>query len=139
MMSQSRSAAGHANAAARDLSGAARHAAYAAGQAAVVAHVLRLNKVVTLIASNISIPPMMPFILFGALALGHWIFTGERLNLDPADMTRAKALDYLWHWAVGSVLLGAIVGGLGGLVTYVLARIFKARAHRQPPPPAPAG
>jgi hypothetical protein len=38
-MSQSRAAAGAANAAARDLSGAARHAAYAAGQAAVVAHV----------------------------------------------------------------------------------------------------
>ena len=38
-MSQARAAAGHANAAARDLSGAARAAAYAAGQAAVVAHV----------------------------------------------------------------------------------------------------
>ena len=38
-MSQSRMAAGHAQAAARDLSGAARHAAYAAGQAAAVAHV----------------------------------------------------------------------------------------------------
>lgn len=38
-MSQARTVAGHANAAARDLSGAARHAAYAAGQAAAVAHV----------------------------------------------------------------------------------------------------
>ena len=38
-MSQSRMAAGHAQAAARELSGAARHAAYAAGQAAAVAHV----------------------------------------------------------------------------------------------------
>jgi predicted ATPase len=38
-MSQSRAAAGHAQAAARDLSGAARHVAYAAGQAAAVAHV----------------------------------------------------------------------------------------------------
>ena len=38
-MSQSRAAGGHAMAAARDLSGSARHAAYAAGQAAVVAHV----------------------------------------------------------------------------------------------------
>ncbi len=38
-MSQSRAAGGHAMAAARELSGAARHAAYAAGQAAVVAHV----------------------------------------------------------------------------------------------------
>ena len=38
-MTQARSAGGHANAAARDLSGAARHAAFAAGQAGVVAHV----------------------------------------------------------------------------------------------------
>ena len=38
-MSQSRAAGGHAMAAARGLTGAARHAAYAAGQAAVVAHV----------------------------------------------------------------------------------------------------
>jgi hypothetical protein len=38
-MTQARSAAGHANAAARELSGAARHAAHAAGQAGAVAHV----------------------------------------------------------------------------------------------------
>ena len=38
-MTQARTAAGHANGAARDLSGAPRHAAYAAAQAAAVAHV----------------------------------------------------------------------------------------------------
>jgi hypothetical protein len=38
-MTESRSAGGHAMAAARVLSGAPRHAAFAAGQAAVVAHV----------------------------------------------------------------------------------------------------
>jgi hypothetical protein len=38
-MTQARTAAGHANAAARDLSGAARYAAYAAAQAAAVGHV----------------------------------------------------------------------------------------------------
>jgi hypothetical protein len=38
-MSRSREAGGHAIAAVRELSGAARYAAYAAGQAAVVAHV----------------------------------------------------------------------------------------------------
>ena len=38
-MTQARAAGGHANAAARDLRGAARHAAYSAGQAGVVAHV----------------------------------------------------------------------------------------------------
>ena len=38
-MMQSRAAGGHAMGAARDLRGAARHAAYAAGQAGAVAHV----------------------------------------------------------------------------------------------------
>jgi hypothetical protein len=38
-MMEARAAAGHANAAARDLTGPARHAAHAAGQAAAVAHV----------------------------------------------------------------------------------------------------
>ena len=38
-MSQARAAAGAANAAARELSGSARHAAHAVGQAAAVAHV----------------------------------------------------------------------------------------------------
>ncbi len=38
-MTLARTAAGHANAAARDLIGAPRHAAYAAGQAAAVGHV----------------------------------------------------------------------------------------------------
>ena len=38
-MTQARNAAGHANAAARVMSGAARNAAFAAGQAAAVAHV----------------------------------------------------------------------------------------------------
>ena len=38
-MTEARTAAGHANAAARDLAGAPRFAAYAAAQAAVVAHV----------------------------------------------------------------------------------------------------
>lgn len=38
-MTEARAAAGHANAAARDLAGAPRFAAYAAGQAAAVAHV----------------------------------------------------------------------------------------------------
>lgn len=38
-MTEARTAAGHANAAARDLKGAPRHAAYAAAQAAAVAHV----------------------------------------------------------------------------------------------------
>lgn len=42
-MSQSKAAGGHAMAAARNLNGASRYTAYAAGQAVVVAHVAHMN------------------------------------------------------------------------------------------------
>ena len=39
--------------------------------AGVLAHLMGLNKVITIVASNISIPPMIPFLLFGSY--GYWI------------------------------------------------------------------
>jgi hypothetical protein len=57
-MSQARTAGGHAMAAARDLSGAARHAAYAAGQAAVVAHVAA-HELANRLRELIALPPAL--------------------------------------------------------------------------------
>ena len=93
----------------------------------IAAHWLRLNKAIALVASNISIPPMMPFILYGSLALGHWLFTGQGIDLTPAQMTKARALEYLGHWLVGSLALGTIVATLGTGVTYALARLTRPR------------
>ena len=95
--------------------------------AAAVAHWLGLNKAITLVASNISIPPMMPFILYGALALGHWLFTGRGLDFSAQQMTRARALEYLGHWLVGSVVLGLVVALLGTVASYGVARLVQRR------------
>jgi uncharacterized protein (DUF2062 family) len=102
--------------------------------AAAAAHVLRLNKAIAVIASNISIPPMMPFILYVALALGHWMFTGQGLDLAPGQMTKARALEYLWQWAVGSVTLGVLAAVAGTTVTYAIARTLGGRARNAGPP-----
>jgi uncharacterized protein (DUF2062 family) len=95
--------------------------------AATLAHLLRLNKAITLLASNISIPPVMPFILYGGLALGHWLLTGQRLSFSGQQITRALALQYLGQWCIGSVALGAVVGTMGTLTTYSVARLFRQR------------
>jgi hypothetical protein len=89
-----------------------------------LAHVLRLNKAVALLASNISIPPMMPFILYGGLALGHWLFTGRALDWSAPQATRARVLDYAGEWWVGSVVLAAGVAVAGMVATYGLARLL---------------
>jgi uncharacterized protein (DUF2062 family) len=94
-----------------------------------VAHRFRLNKVVAGVASNISIPPMMPFIFFGALTLGHRLMTGEWFafeKMSRADWwTTAKA--HAWEWVVGSVALAAIVSVIGMVLTYGLARLLRKR------------
>jgi uncharacterized protein (DUF2062 family) len=95
--------------------------------AATLAHLLRLNKAIALLASNISIPPVMPFILYGGLALGHWLFTGHGLHFSAQQITRALALQYLEQWCVGSVVLGAAVAAMGILTTYSVARLFRQR------------
>jgi uncharacterized protein (DUF2062 family) len=95
--------------------------------ALTLAHRLRLNLAITLLACNISLPPMVPFLLYAGTAVGHWLFTGELLTIALGEMTMARARDYIWQWLVGSLLLAVLVAGLGTLVTYLLARLFRKR------------
>jgi uncharacterized protein (DUF2062 family) len=95
--------------------------------AATVAHWLRLNKVITLAASNISIPPIAPFIIGVGFILGHWLFTGEVLKLAPPPMHGTKALEYFWQWIVGSLVLATVVAALGTVTTYAVARLVQRK------------
>ena len=91
--------------------------------AMVLAHRLGLNKLVTLLASNISIPPLIPFILYGELALGHWLFTGAALHFSAHDVTRAVVMNYFWQWFAGSFVVAVAVAVPGTLATYGIARL----------------
>ena len=93
--------------------------------AAAVAHRLRLNMAIALLASNISIPPIAPFIHVGALLLGHWIFTGDVLEISRSQMTWAHAREYFWHWLFGCMVLAVVVAALGMILTYAAARIWR--------------
>ena len=95
--------------------------------AATAAHFLRLNKAITLVASNISIPPIAPFIIVGALILGHWLFTGEILKLSPSALTGGRTFEYMREWLVGSLVLAFVVAALGTVGTYVLARLIRRK------------
>lgn len=95
--------------------------------AATLAHLLRLNKAIALLASNISMPPLAPFIVYGGLVLGHWLLSGQRLELGPHDMTLARAFEYFGTWFFGSVVLAVIVAALGMVVTYGVAWLVKRK------------
>lgn len=92
-----------------------------------VAHRLRLNKAVAAVASNISIPPMIPFVVYGSLVLGHWLLTGKRFELGFAKMSIsdwwATGKAHAWEWVLGSFALAIVVSVIGMLTTYVIARL----------------
>ncbi len=75
--------------------------------AGVSAHLLKLNKVVAMISSNISIPPMIPFILYGSLVLGG-IFFDKPLWIDIHQVSFQTVAEALLQYVVGSVMLAII-------------------------------
>jgi len=94
---------------------------------AAVAHQLRLNKATLLLASHISIPPVVPFILYGGIVLGHWLFTGQALDISPHHITKGLTLNYFAQWLVGTLALAILAALLGTSVTYCMARLLRRK------------
>lgn len=93
--------------------------------AVVSGHFLRLNKVVTFAATNISIPPMIPFILFGSYVLGGWIL-GRPILIALHNISVESLVGSVAQYLVGSVALAALCGvaayGLFRLIFVVFKR-----------------
>ncbi len=95
--------------------------------AALSAHLLKLNKVVAVAASNISVPPMIPFILYGSFYLGG-ILTGKGISLDLSLLSLKILPDYLYLYLVGSFSLGALSGIISLFTSWLLLTLFRRKA-----------
>lgn len=92
--------------------------------AGVLAHFMGLNKVITIVASNISIPPMIPFLLFGSYVTGGWIL-GRPVTLAVHEVTFETMKDSFLQYLAGSMVFAVICGGLAGFVCLILLSIFR--------------
>lgn len=102
----------------------------------VLAHLLNASKTVAVVASNISFPLMIPPILYGSLVMGRWSLGREDplavpgLGDDPAAALAADLPAYL----LGSVLLGAVVAAVGGVLAWLVVRMLRAGGGRSARP-----
>jgi glycosyltransferase involved in cell wall biosynthesis len=92
--------------------------------AVIAAHFLKLNKLLVLVSSNISIPPMIPFILYGSFATGAFVFDVP-LSIVPSDLTMASIGDSLTIYLTGSMILATVCGLAGMIISYLLLLIFR--------------
>jgi len=92
-----------------------------------VSYLFKLNKFVTVTASNISIPPILPFLLFlsyftGGLVLG--LKTQFSYNTGfNLEWIKHNLVQYI----VGSFILGIIFAVVFGLLTFILLEIFRKK------------
>ena len=90
-----------------------------------VAYAFKLNKFVVLVSSNLSVPPMIPVLIFlsyftGGLILG----TQEPIAYAPG-LSLAWLKHNLVQYLVGSVVFSIVLGLTFGLISYILLKIFR--------------
>lgn len=92
--------------------------------AGLSAHFMRLNKLVAIVFSNISIPPMIPFILYGSYWLGGRI-TGLPVELTLAEVTLRRMAECLAQYLAGSVALAVVAGAAVWAVSWCIMTLMK--------------
>lgn len=93
--------------------------------AVLAAHKLRLSKVVSLIASNISFPAAIPFIVYASLLMGRFLLSGtvdRSLRPDTADPFSSISI-YAIEYISGSFILAAVAGIMLALLSYWVLRL----------------
>lgn len=89
-----------------------------------LAHFLKLNKIIVLAFSNISIPPMIPIIVYGSLWTGGLVLGNSALP-DFGNITVEAAFGSLAQYLIGSMLLACVAGLAAGLLMYAILSICK--------------
>ena len=92
--------------------------------AAVSAHFMRLNKLVAVVFSNISIPPMIPFILYGSYWIGGQVL-GVPASLVLRDISMHRMAECLAQYLVGSLCLAVVCGMLIWLIGWCVLTLTK--------------
>ncbi|MBN1157759.1 MAG: DUF2062 domain-containing protein [Bacteroidales bacterium] len=94
--------------------------------AIALAYLFRLNKFIVIVASNISIPPMIPFILYASYVTGGWVLRmDQNILYRTSDITFEFVKNNLYQYVVGSLVFAVIFALFSGLITYLLLRFFK--------------
>lgn len=91
-----------------------------------LAFLFRLNKALVIIAANISIPPMIPLILFLSHLTGS-IWMGQHavsISFDQ-ELTLELLKESSLQYVLGAITLSIISGVIFGLVTYCFLKLFK--------------
>lgn len=93
-----------------------------------LAAVFRLNKAIVLLAANLSIPPLIPFLIYLSFLTG-----GVLLNQSSAidfntQFDFENIQNDLFQYYIGAVFFAGIAGFISGFISYILLSIFRKKS-----------
>jgi len=93
-----------------------------------LAVLLRLNKGLVIVFANISIPPMIPLIIYASYRFGAFWMPA---NADVISLTKTLSLSAIRYnfkqYLAGSISLAISAGLVSGLITYLLLQLFSKK------------
>lgn len=109
--------------------------------ALVLAHFMKLNKAIVGLAAQISVPPMIPILLFCSLRTGQWLLgrdlsetiETDQLTLETTKLLlreylfSGKVLQHLYEYLLGSMVFAVIMAIAFGLITFVLLKLTRRK------------
>jgi glycosyltransferase involved in cell wall biosynthesis len=96
--------------------------------AIALAFVFRLNKALVIIASNVSFPPFIPFILYGSMMLGSFLLSKPVNFPAPNNISLDLVLQSLEQYIIGSLALALAGGVVFALLTYAFLELTKKKS-----------
>jgi uncharacterized protein (DUF2062 family) len=93
----------------------------------------KLNKALVIIAANISIPPMIPLILFCSFKMGAIWMPGPGADIRlTRDLSLASIRFHLQQYMVGSISLAILAGLIFTIASFGLLKLFRKRISPLP-------
>ncbi len=86
----------------------------------------KLNKAIVILAANISVPPMIPFIIFGSFYAGGLVL-GKDLDLlhFTSNISLQSVSQDLLQYVLGAFVLAITLGLLTFVISYFLLNVFR--------------
>jgi uncharacterized protein (DUF2062 family) len=85
----------------------------------------KLNKVLFITAANISIPPMIPFILFFSTICGQILLDGQINTAQLTNLSLEGIQNNFKHYFIGAIVFAILAGVIGTLLSWLFLRIFR--------------
>jgi glycosyltransferase involved in cell wall biosynthesis len=83
----------------------------------------KLNKIIVGLSAQISVPPLIPFVLYASVKTGEFVL-GRKVNLDFTKLLSIETLNNLYVYYIGATVLSIVAGITGFIITWLLLKIF---------------